>query len=218
MKTSPKVSLCLVVSALFFLLAGFTYGAGRYNAVVEIGAPLPGFQNLPALDGSSLSSTDLKEDVIVLVFLANHCPWVRGMDGDLVRLVDEMKGRSVRIIGVSVNHRRDDRLPAMKEHAGRAGYNFTYVYDESQELGRRLGATRTPEYFVFDRSRKLVYMGLLHDSPAAQRRDGSIHYTNGQPRRHYVKEAIEAVLSGQPVPIAETRAHGCTVEYEQKTK
>lgn len=189
--------------------------AGEYNAVVEIGAAMPEFSELPATDGTTLSSTDLSEEVVVLVFLANHCPWVKGMDPDLVALVDDLESDRVRVVGVSVNHREDDRLPAMKNHGEQAGYNFTYVYDESQELGRALGATRTPEYYVFDQDRELVYMGLLHNSPASKRRDGTIHYTEGEPTEFYVADAVKALLAGREIPVAETRAHGCSVEYEQ---
>lgn len=205
------LSTILALWALQFASPAF---GGAYNAVAEIGDPLPAFENLPATDGSTLSSSDLEEDVVVLVFLANHCPWVRGMDGDLVALVDSFEGESVRFVGVSVNHRDEDRLPAMKEHASRVGYNFTYVYDESQELGRALGATRTPEYFVFDDDRELVYMGAIHDSPALETSDGSIDYTRGEPSEHYVADSVRATLAGEPVEPAETRAHGCSVEYE----
>jgi peroxiredoxin len=190
------------------------YG-GKFNAVVDIGAPMPQFNDLPTTDGNTLSSKDIKEDVVVLVFLANHCPWVKGMDGDLVKLVGEFKAQSVRIVGVSVNHRQDDRLPAMKEHAARNNYNFTYVFDESQEVGRKLGATKTPEYFVFNKDRKLVYMGAIHNSPAQMRGDGTVNYTKGEPTAFYVSEAIKASLKGNPAPEAETRAQGCTVEYNK---
>jgi len=188
--------------------------AGEYNAVANIGDPMPPLQNLPATDGTTLSASDLEEDIVILVFLANHCPWVKGMDGDLVRLVDEMSGQSVRVVGVSVNHREDDRLPAMKEHAEANGYNFIYVFDESQDIGRRLGATKTPEYFVFDQNRTLVYMGLLHNSPASMRRDGSINYTRGEPTEFYVQAAVAALQAGEEIAVPETRAHGCSVEYE----
>ena len=203
-----------VVLPLFVLLVVVPGFAGKYNQVVDIGAPMPEFNKLPATDGTTLSSRDLKEDVVVLVFLASHCPWVRGLNADLVKAVDEFKGKSVRFIGVSVNHREDDRLPVMKEHAAQFKYNFTYLYDESQDLGRKLGATRTPEYFVFNKARKLVYMGLLHNSPASMRSDGSINYTKGAPTDFYVKDAIEATLAGKPIATTETRASGCTVEYE----
>jgi hypothetical protein len=204
----PALTLCALALAS-------TAGAGQYNAIMSIGDPMPSFESLPAIDGSTLSSSALDQDVVVLVSLANHCPWVRGMDGDLVKLVQGLDGRSVRVVAFSVNHREEDRLPAMKEHAGKAGYNFTYVYDDSQELGRDLGATHTPEYFVFDKARKLVYTGALYDSPAKMGSDGKPHYMNGEPRVHYVRDAIDATLAGQPVKVAETSAPGCTVEYER---
>jgi len=202
-----------LIAALALLVAGVAV-AGQYNSVVAIGAPMPSFAALPATDGTMLSSKDLHEDVVVLVFLASHCPWVNGMDADLVKLAGEMKGKSVRFIGIALNHRDDDRLPAMKEHAKKKGYNFTYVYDELQTVGRALGATRTPEYFVFDNNRKLVYMGAIHDSPAHMTADGGVLYTKGEPKTFYVRDAILATLAGQPVKVAETRAQGCTLEYD----
>ena len=213
---SKRNSRVVLSTALVALLLGATdLYAGKYNTVVDIGAPMPQFSDLPATDGTTLSSKDIREDVVVLVFLANHCPWVKGMNGDLVRLVNEFKGQSVRVVGVSVNHRQEDRLPAMKEHAARHKYNFTYVFDESQEVGRKLGATRTPEYFVFNKDRKLVYMGALHNSPAQMRGDGTVNYTRGEPMQFYAREAIKAALSGKPAPEAETRAQGCAVEYKR---
>lgn len=201
------------IAALLVLPAGMTL-AGEFNAVISIGDPMPSFSQLPATDGSSLSSQDLDASVVVLVSLANHCPWVRGMDPDLVKLVTSLRGKDVEVVGFAVNHREDDRLPAMVKHAERNGYNFTYVFDESQALGRALGATRTPEYFVFDKDRKLVYMGLLYNSPARQTREGEIRHINGEPSEFYVAEAIKSTLSGESVKVAETRAHGCTVQYE----
>ena len=188
--------------------------AGEYNMVMSIGDPLPAFENIPTTDDDTLASADLKESVVVLVSLANHCPWVKGMDAGLVELVDQFKGQDVRVIGFAVNHREDDRLPAMKKHAEKNGYNFTYIYDDSQELGRKLGATRTPEYLVFNAERKLVYMGLLTNSPARKTRSGEISFINGDPVDFYVANAIAATLAGEAVDPAETRAHGCTVTYE----
>lgn len=208
-----KPGFCFGVILALLLIGSATLFAGKFNQVANIGDPLPQFSGLPAADGSTLSSSDLKDDVVVLVFLASHCPWVRGMDGDLIKLVDEFKGQSVRVVGVSVNHREDDRLPAMKVHAARVGYNFTYLYDESQDLGRKLGATHTPEYFVFNKQRKLVYMGAIHNSPAMMRDDGTVSYTKGAPTQNYVKDAIKAALAGTSAPESETRAQGCTVEY-----
>lgn len=204
-----------ILPGTFLLIMALPAFSGQYNSILDIGDPMPAFKDLPGIDGETLSSDDLKESVVVLVSLANHCPWVRGMDGDLVKLAGTFEDKDVRVIGFSVNRRDDDRLPAMKEHAKKTGYNFTYVYDESQELGRQLGATRTPEYFVFDKDRKLVYMGLLHNSPAKMNGDGSVQYIDGEPTRFYVKNAVNATLNGEAVDPSETRAHGCTVKYEQ---
>ncbi len=188
--------------------------AGTYNSVISIGDTMPQFSNLPATDGSTLSSSDLDKKVTVLVSLANHCPWVKGGDQDLIALVDQFKGQDVEIVGFAVNHRRDDRLPAMIEHAEAVGYNFTYVFDESQDIGRQLGATRTPEYFVFDENKELVYTGLLHNSPGQMRWGGNVKHINGEPSDFYTADAVQAALNGNPVPVAETRPMGCTVEYE----
>lgn len=195
------------------LSAAAAVWAGKYNSVVEIGSQAPGFSRLPATDGKTYSLADFRENVVVLVFLANHCPWVRGGDKDLIQLVNELQGKSVRVVGVAVNLRPDDLLPAMKEHAQKAGYNFVYLHDPTQGVGRKYGATRTPEYFVLNQERKVVYMGSLHNSPAQMLRDGTVEYTNGPPTQHYVREAVLAALAGRAAPVAETRAQGCTVEY-----
>ena len=179
----------------FSIFISCVLNAGKYNQIINIGDQMPEFSNLPSVSGKSISSTDLTEDVIVLVLLANHCPWVRGMDQDLIKLVDSFAGKSVRVVGFSVNHREDDRLDAMKVHAKKVGYNFSYVFDDSQELGRKLGATRTPEYYVFDKNRKLAYMGLLYNSPAKMNRDGSIRHINGEVTDFYVADAVNALLA-----------------------
>ena len=195
--------------------AAILYG-GKYNSVIEIGMKAPSFSNLPGIDGKTYSLSDAKEEVVVLVFLANHCPWVRGGEKDLIRVVDEFKGKSVRFIGLGVNLRQDDALQAMKERAAKVSYNFQYLHDPTQEIGRKYGATRTPEYFVLSKERKIVYAGLLTNSPALLQGGGSSRYTNGEPKDHYVRDAINAALAGKPAPVAETRAQGCTVEYSSK--
>ena len=201
---------------LLMLVFSMNANSGKYNTILNVGDSMPEFSNLPAIDGTSLSSKDLTDDVVVLVLLANHCPWVKGMDQDLIKLADSFKGKSVSIVGLSVNLREDDRLEAMKEHAKKVGYNFLYVFDESQDLGRQLGATRTPEYFVFDKERKLQYMGLLYNSPAKMNGDGSIRHINGEVTENYAADAIVSLLAGEKVEVSETRAHGCSVKYEQE--
>jgi hypothetical protein len=137
------------------------------------------------------------------------------MDKYLVALNNQFRNDSVRIIGLSMNHHEDDQLPAMAVHAQKVGYHFDYLYDESQELGRALGATRTPEYFVLNEQCELVYMGALYNSPSKMNNDGSVKHINGEPSEFYVQNTILATLSSTHVEPAETRAHGCTVKYVQ---
>jgi len=203
-----------LITTLFILVFSSYLHAGKYNQILSIGDQMPDFSNLPSISGKSISSNDLTQDVVVFVNLANHCPWVKGMDRDLVKLVDQFAGKSVKVVGLSINLREDDRLDAMKEHAKKVGYNFSYVFDESQDLGRKLGATRTPEYYVFDKKRKLAYMGLLYNSPAKMNGDGSIRHINGEVTDHYVADAIDALLNNEMPKITETRAHGCSAKYE----
>lgn len=122
----------------------------------------------------------------------------------------------MRFVAIGVNLRPEDVLPAMKERAPKISYDFLYLHDPSQEIGRKFGATHTPEYFVLNKDRQIVYTGLLTNSPAVIE-GGSPRYVNGQPKDFYVRDAINAVLSGRPVAVTETRAQGCTVEYTRKT-
>jgi len=214
MKTQFRNLFSVGLLCLSLFTAGASH-AGQFNTVLSIGDKMPTFDNLPNIDGRSLSSSDIDGDVIVMMSLANHCPWVRGMDGDLVKLAKQFEDQSVTIVGVSVNLRDDDRLEAMKVHAKENGYKFHYVFDETQELGRKLGAARTPEYFVFDQDRRLAYTGLLHNSPAMQQRSGKVKYTKGDPTEFYVQDAINAVLAGRTPTVQETEARGCSVKYQE---
>lgn len=211
--TYPAISKMFRLSVLGAVGALGVLCAGTYNKVVQIGMTAPSFQKLPGTDGQNHSLSDFKEDVLVLVFLANHCPWSRGNDPDLIRLVNDYQGKSVRVIGIGVNRSERDALPAMKAFAVKTGYNFVYVHDPSQEIGRQLGATHTPEYFVLNKERKIVYTGLLTDSPAMMDSSGAVHFSRGEPKKFYVRDAIDAALNGKPAPVAETASQGCTVEY-----
>src|SRR5262249_9340603 len=109
----------------------------------------------------------------------------------------------VAVVAVNVNNIDPDRLPKMEDRAKSKNFNFPYAYDESQALGRSLGATVTPEFFVFNKDRKLVYTGAMDDS-------------QDNPKKDYLSPAVDAALTGAPVETAETRAHGCSVVYERK--
>lgn len=192
--------------------------AGTYNTVMNIGDPLPAFESLPTTSGETLSSADIKEEALVLVALSNACPFAVGIEPDLKKLVNTFANQSVKVVALSFNAGQLDHMPALKKRAEEQDFNFTYARDESQALGRALGATVTPEFFVFNKERKLAYMGLLHNSPAMENGPGKVAYLRGEPNDFYVEDAVRNILDGteDQIAVRETSPYGCTVEYNNE--
>jgi peroxiredoxin len=162
--------------------------------------------DLPGVDGRNHSLEEYADaPVLVLVQSCNHCPYVLAWEGRINALQQEYGGRGVRIVAISSNDAEAypaDSFDAMVEHAREAGYTFDYLYDESQDVARALGSERTPEAFVYDADRRLVYHGAVDDS----REEEGV-------TQHYLKDAIEAALAGATPPVADTPPVGCTVKW-----
>jgi len=134
------------------LFAG-TSLAGEYNKVISVGDKAPAFSGIPAVMGekdASVSLGDIKEDVVVVVFLANHCPVVTQYEDRIIDFANEYKGKNVKVVGVCVNDMDSDRLPAIKTRVKEKAYPFVYGYDESQKIGKAYGAVATPQFFDLD--------------------------------------------------------------------
>ena len=179
--------------------------AGKFNKVVSVGDKAPTFSGIPAVMGSedaTLGLGEIKEDVVVLVFLANHCPVVTQYEDRIIELANAYKGKSVKVVGVSVNKNESDRLPAIKERVKDKGYNYVYGYDASQKMGKEYGATATPQFFVLDKARTIRYTGALDDNG-----------NETKVSKTYVKDAVAAILSGETIEVSETKAIGCGIGY-----
>jgi len=180
-------------------------GSGKYNKVVGPGDPAPVFSGIPAVMGdkdTSLSLGDIKEDVVVVVFLANHCPVVVNYEDRIIDFANAYKGKSVKIVGLCVNDMDSDRLPAIKDRVKEKGYNYVYGYDASQAIGKAYGATNTPQFFVLDKNRTIRYTGAMDDNQ-----------NESKVSKHYLRDAVDAVLKGESVEVSETRAVGCGIRY-----
>ncbi len=191
-------ALALVVSPVF---------AGKFNKVVNIGDKAPSFSGIPAVQGAkdaSLNLADIKEDVVVVVFLANHCPAVVAYEDRVIDFANDYKGKSVKVVGVCVNDRDEDRLPAIKDRVKEKGYNFVYGYDESGKIGKEFGAVVTPQFFVLDKNRVIRYTGALDDS-----------MNEAKASKKYLRDAVDAVLKGESVEVEETQAKGCGIGYKK---
>ena len=175
---------------------------------MNIGDAAPGFE-LQGVDGATHALDDYADaEVLVLVQSCNHCPYVQAWEGRMNAVQRDFADRGVRLVAVSSNDARgypEDSFPEMKARAEREGFTFDYLYDETQELARRLGAERTPEVFAFDRERMLRYHGAIDDN-----RD------ERHVEQHYLSDALEALLDGREPPLADTPAVGCSVKYRRQ--
>lgn len=196
-------------AAVLALVAGPAFAGEEYNKKITIGEKAPAFTGIPAYtaDGkeATLGLKDLKEDVVVLVFLANHCPVVGQYEDRVIDLAKKYEGKSVKVVGVCCNDMDSDRLPAIKDRMKEKGYNYTYGYDETQAIGRAFGATATPEFFVLDKDRNVRYAGALDD--------------NNNPAKvetKFVEAAVDAILGGGSVEVTTTKARGCGIKYTKK--
>jgi len=193
--------------AALVLAAGPAFAGEKYNNKITIGEKAPVFSGIPAVMGAeaaSISLPDVTEDVVVLVFLGNHCPVVVAYEDRIIDFVNDYKGKSVKVIGVCVNNNDADRLPAIKDRVKEKGYNYVYGYDETQKVGRDYGAVVTPEFFVLDKSRTVRYAGALDDN-----------MNEGKVTKTYVRDAVDALLAGSEPPVTISKARGCGVQYKR---
>jgi len=199
-----KIALSLVVLSLVAIPAI----AGKYNKVISIGDKAPDFSGLPAIENGeqkSLTLSDIKEDVVVLVFLANHCPVVGIYEDRIIDFTKEYKDKGVKVVGIAVSQMKGDKLPGIKDYMSEHKSNYIYGYDESQAIGRAYGATNTPQFFVLDKERKIRYTGAMDDN----RREDRVSKT-------YLRDAVDALLKGESPKVEETKADGCGVQYNRK--
>ena len=196
-----------LLSLAVLALAASPALAGKYNKVVSPGEKAPSFAGLPAVyDGkdTSLSLDDIKEDVVVVVFLANHCPVVVAYEDRIIDLVNDYKGKSVKVVGISVSTLPQDKIPGIKDYMKDKGSNYIYGYDESQAIGKAYGATNTPQFFVLDKTRTIRYTGAMDDNQ-----------NDSKVSKKYVRDAINALLANETVEVNETRAVGCGISYKK---
>lgn len=203
----------LVLSVAVLAMLSTPAFAGEFNKKINIGQKAPDFSGLEAINGkggtTSLSLVDLKEDVVVVVFLAKHCPYVTAIEDRLIDFVDANSGKNVRLVGIAVSGRgtrSTDDLTAIKEQTKTKKFNFAYGFDESQDIGRAYNATNTPQFFVLDKARNVRYQGAFDDAPMDETKA----------TKHYVQDAVNALLSGSEVAVTETRQIGCGISYDKK--
>ena len=163
------------------------------------------------VDGKEFSIASVKgKNGTLVVFSCNACPWAKAWESRIVELGNAYSKKGVGVIVVNSNDPEvvaDDGYDAMVARAKERKMAFPYVVDATSDLARAFGATRTPEAYLFDKSGKLVYHGAIDDNAKEPAKVSA----------RYLKDALDAVLAGKDVAVAETKAMGCSIKFRGKT-
>ncbi len=178
------------------------------STMLPLGSPAPEF-SLPDTNGRLVSLGEFAEaPALLIVFMCNHCPYVKHVAAGLATLAKEYQRKGVAVVGINSNNAEaypDDSPARMAAEVTARGYTFPYLYDESQEVAKEYQAACTPDFFVFDRERKLFYRGQMDSS-----RPGNNVPVTGEDLRG----ALDAVLAGQPLPERQTPSIGCNIKWK----
>lgn len=172
---------------------------------IQPGTPAPAWKSLPGVDGKLHSLDDLKDSKLVVVaFTCNSCPFAEAYEDRFIDFAKQYQPKQVAFIAVNVNLEDEDKLPMMKQRATEKAFPFPYLYDESQKLGLEYGAKATPHLFVLDEDRKVAYVGAFDNNSKVSKAN-----------KHYVKDAVEALLAGSRPAVSSTKSIGCSIRYDE---
>jgi peroxiredoxin len=176
--------------------------------LLPLGAEAPEFA-LPDTAGKTVSLADFAgAPAYLLVFMCNHCPYVKHVADGLAQLARDYQGRGVAVVGINSNDADsypDDCPAKMAEEVSLRKYAFPYLYDATQEAAKAYRAACTPDFYVFDRHRKLVYRGQMDDS----RPQSGVPVTGKD-----LRAALDAVLAGRPVGPQQKPSLGCNIKWK----
>jgi peroxiredoxin len=178
------------------------------STMLPLGTSAPDFR-LPDTTGKTVSLADFKNaSALLVMFICNHCPYVKHIRAGLAQLGRDYQARGVAVVAISANDAAnypEDAPAKMKEEARGAGYTFPYLHDATQAVAKAYRAACTPDFFLFDGARKLVYRGQFDDS-----RPGNGVPVTGKDLR----AALDAVLAGKPAPKDQKPSIGCNIKWK----
>lgn len=177
--------------------------------MLSLGTSAPDFSLPDAVSGQTISLNDFKDKKGLLVmFICHHCPYVQHVKGQLAQIGKDYQGKSIGIVAISANDvatHPDDSPEDLKEMAKEEGFTFAFAYDETQAVAKAYKAACTPDFFLFDKEKRLVYRGQLDDS-----RPGNYLPVTGKDLRN----AIDALLAGKPVNPVQKPSLGCNIKWK----
>jgi peroxiredoxin len=179
------------------------------SLMVPLGTPAPHFELMDTVSGERMSLDELKsEQATVILFICNHCPYVKHVQQGLIELAQDYIPKGVTFVAISSNDPEgfpEDAPENMKEVAERLGYPFPYLFDETQDVARAYKAACTPDIFVYDGTLKLAYRGQLDDS----RPKNDVPVTSKD-----LRAALDNMLDGKPVSQIQKPSLGCSIKWK----
>lgn len=184
--------------------------AATPSTMLALGTPAPDFALKDTVSGRSITLAEVSREkaATLVMFLCNHCPFVKHVRGELAKLGREYQGKGVGVVAISSNDVEKypaDSPEAMNLEAKDAGYTFPYLFDETQEVAKAYRAACTPDFYVFNRAGLLAYRGQLDDS----RPKGAIPVTGAD-----LRAALDAVIAGRPAPERQMPSLGCNIKWK----
>ena len=184
--------------------------AATESNMMPLGAKAPDF-NLPdTISGTNKSLKELRSDnATVVMFICNHCPFVKHVQKGLVKLTNEYIPKGISFIAINANDVEaypEDSPQRMKGVAKQLGYPFPYLYDESQAIAKAYGAACTPDFYIFDKDMKCIYRGQMDDS----RPSNDIPVTGKD-----IRVALDAILADKPVNPEQKPSIGCSIKWKK---
>ena len=180
------------------------------STMLPLGTIAPDFTLPDTVSGNEIALSDIKSDqATVVMYLCNHCPFVKHVNPELVRLANDYQAKDVAFVAISSNDVENypqDSPQLMKEVAEQLGYPFPYLYDEDQSVARAYQAACTPDFFIFDPQMKLTYRGQLNSS-----RPSNNIPVNGED----IRAALDAILAGEPVSQEQRPSIGCNIKWKK---
>ena len=178
------------------------------STMLPLGTRAPDFK-LPDTAGKQVALGDFaKSPTLVVAFICNHCPYVKHVQSEFAKLAREYQAKGVAIVGINSNDietHPEDSPANMAKEAKAAGYTFPYLFDATQEVAKSYRAACTPDFFVFDKFRKLVYRGQMDSS-----RPGTAIPVTGSDLR----ATLDAMLAGKQVPREQKASLGCNIKWK----
>jgi len=180
-----------------------------FSRMFPLGGKAPAFELPDTVSGKNISLEEIKSDkATVVMFICNHCPYVKHVNHEITAIANEYGAKGISFVGISsndVDNYPDDAPELMKETAAKEGYQFPYLYDETQEVAKAYMAACTPDFYVFDKDLKCVYRGQMDEA----RPKNDVPVTGKD-----LRAALDAVLNGKPVPDEQKPSAGCGIKWK----